>query len=110
MSGMHGVELPGPIARRLGMPAADAVYGALRSPTPLFWISLLLAWCWLLPNTQQIFARRSVVLDESVPTPRLRWLEFGYTARWAMLTAAVALTCFLYVQSNLAQEFLYFDF
>jgi D-alanyl-lipoteichoic acid acyltransferase DltB (MBOAT superfamily) len=111
MSGQNGIVLPAAVARWLAIAPANAnAFGSLRSATPLIWIALLLAWCWLLPNTQQIFARQSIVLDDSVTTPRARWLQFDYSIRWATAMAAAVLTCLLYVQSNLAQEFLYFDF
>lgn len=116
MVGMNGIVLPQALQQPLHglldgwVSFAKQPYGSLRSSEPLVWIVALLAACWLLPNVQQIFARQRIVLDDDVAAPTLPWLRFQYDLRSALAIGIVVITCLLYVQSNLAQEFLYFDF
>jgi D-alanyl-lipoteichoic acid acyltransferase DltB (MBOAT superfamily) len=120
MTGADGVQLPAvlerlPGAHALGgrlvqfLPEADA-YGHIRSGWPLIAIAGLLAWCWLLPNAQQIFSHFQTALHTEDNDKAPAWTQFTYSWRWVTVISAMTVIGLLYVQSNIAQEFLYFDF
>jgi alginate O-acetyltransferase complex protein AlgI len=120
MFGGNGIELPAVLARAMGSKTTlgglvtfsdgGAAYGHIRGGLPFLGVALLLCWCWFLPNAQQIFGRFEGALGtEKLPAaPRLLQFTYGWTS--AVLVSITILICFLYVFSNIAQEFLYFDF
>jgi hypothetical protein len=120
MSGAHGVELPASFASIPGMhslfagrwlfTAGGAAYGHLQGALPFILIAAGLAWVWLLPNTQQVFGRFETALGAGSSPPARPALQFRYAWSSAILMSAVVLLSLLYVRSNVAQEFLYFDF
>jgi alginate O-acetyltransferase complex protein AlgI len=120
MSGANGMQLPKSFARLpllrplLGhlvqfQPGAEA-YGQVRGSTALAGIAILLAWVWLLPNAQQIFAQQNASLATRSLEPAPKWAQFFFGWRWVALISISLFICLLYVQSNIAQDFLYFDF
>jgi alginate O-acetyltransferase complex protein AlgI len=120
MSGLHGIQLPAVLASA-SWPAeflsgwvqflpGSAAYGHVQGGLPLLFIGLLLAWCWFLPNAQQIFSRFQTSLGAEQLEPTRTCLQFRYSWSCAVAVAFTILICLLYVRSNIAQEFLYFDF
>ena len=75
------------------MQFSSEAYGRIRGSLPFVAIAGLLAWCWLLPNVQQMFARFDVVLRNRHAEPRLRLLGFAYQPRWALLLAGAVVVC-----------------
>jgi alginate O-acetyltransferase complex protein AlgI len=120
MSGADGIQLPAavgrlPLAHQLAahsvsfLPGGSA-YGHIHGGWPLIALGVLLAWCWTLPNAQQIFSRFQAALgtedNDKAPTT----LQFNYSWKWVAFISIAIMVGLLYVQSNIAQEFLYFDF
>jgi D-alanyl-lipoteichoic acid acyltransferase DltB (MBOAT superfamily) len=120
MSGSGGIQLPASLQRLPGLSAlggrvfhfltGSAAYGHIHGSRPLLAVAALLAWCWLLPNAQQIFAGHPTALGSEHVAPAPGWVRFEPGWKWATVLASVVLVGLLYVQSNIAQEFLYFDF
>ena len=112
MSGINGVELPAWLAGVPGVHilAGGAAYGHLQGALPFALIAAGLAWVWLLPNTQELFARFTTALGSEASPPHRPLFQFRYGWSSAILMSAVILVSLLYVRSNVAQEFLYFDF
>jgi alginate O-acetyltransferase complex protein AlgI len=120
MFGGNGIELPASLAAAswpraiLGglmyFTRGSSAYGHLRGGMAFFCIAGLLAWCWLLPNAQQIFGRFETSLGAEKLPAAAQSLRFRYGWTSAVVLAATILLCLLYVRSNIAQEFLYFDF
>jgi alginate O-acetyltransferase complex protein AlgI len=120
MCGFDGIQLPEVLARMPGAHAlagrllqflpAGAAYGHIHGGVELMIIAALLAWCLLLPNAQQIFSGYQTALATADNDKAPRWSLFNYNWRWIGFMSAVILVGLVYVQSNIAQEFLYFDF
>ena len=120
MFGANGIALPLALSHLPLLPtllghlshfvAPDEAYGQLRGSIALLGIAALLVWCWSLPNALQMFAAQRAALVSSDLESAPGWSRFHYGWRWATLTAAVILICLVYVQSNIQQDFLYFDF
>jgi len=120
MAGGNGVMLPTEIA---SIPIVGSmvgyfadfgerreVFGNISQPMTFVYIAVLLAWCWLLPNAQQMFRPYQVALSAETSLPGIAALVFKRTWAWAAAAGATFAICLLYLQSNIAQEFLYFDF
>jgi len=120
MSGADGIQLPVVLERIPGahllsgravnfLPEGEA-YGHIHGGRPLLAIVGLVAWCWLLPNAQQIFSRFQTALGTQDNDKAPAWAQFSYAWRWVTFISTVTVMGLLYVQTNIAQEFLYFDF
>ncbi len=116
MAGMNGFALPdvwlarwgelGPWLNAHGVEFSDS-RGLVRAGL-VNWIVILLAICWLAPNTQQIMARFEPALNiprDSMPARLLAWRP---TAAIALITMAVAFTAIINLHRH--SEFLYFQF
>ena len=120
MFGFNGVLLPAPLQSvpvigSLLSSFADfgttgEALGNIKDPFTFVFIAFLLAWCWALPNAQQIFRPYAVALSSDTSLPRWPSLVFQRTGIWAAAAGIVFAICLLYLQSNIEQEFLYFDF
>ena len=120
MFGFNGVLLPAPLQSvpvigSLLSSFADfgttgEALGNIKDPSTFVFIAFLLAWCWALPNAQQIFRPYAVALSSDTSLPRWPSLVFQRTGIWAAAAGIVFAICLLYLQSNIEQEFLYFDF
>jgi hypothetical protein len=120
MSGADGIQLPAavgrlPLAHQLAahsvsfLPGGSA-YGHIHGGWPLIALGVLLAWCWTLPNAQQIFSRFQAALGTEDNDKAPATLQFNYSWKWVAFISVAIMVGLLYVQSNIAQEFLYFDF
>jgi D-alanyl-lipoteichoic acid acyltransferase DltB (MBOAT superfamily) len=120
MFGGNGMVLPDsitvvPLLGALLSPFAEfestrAALGNIKDPVTVAYVVALLAWCWALPNAQQIFRPYQIALSSDDSLPRWRSLLFRYSWTWAAAAGLVFAICLMYLQSNIAQEFLYFDF
>jgi D-alanyl-lipoteichoic acid acyltransferase DltB (MBOAT superfamily) len=120
MFGGDGIELPLALARGPGshsmaggwihFTGGSTAYGHIEGGLPFLCIALLMAWCCFLPNAQQIFARFETSLGAERVEPTSPVLQFRYGWLSAAMLSATIIVCLLYVRSNIAQEFLYFDF
>lgn len=119
MFGGNGIDLPPALqslwlekvfGRLIRFDAGSLAYGHIRSGLPLVAILLLLGWCWFMPNVQQLFGKfeTALIKDKLDAVPSWATFRFGWFSIVAMFATIVL--CFLYVRSNIAQEFLYFDF
>lgn len=92
------------------MAGANGVQWQMHGGWHLAGLAALVAWVLMLPNAQQIFARFETALGtEGNAAPPARLL-FAYNWKWSAFVGVSVLVSLLYVQSNIAQEFLYFDF
>jgi hypothetical protein len=92
------------------MAGANGVQWQMRGGWHLAGLVALVTWVLILPNAQQIFSRFETALGtegNAVPPPGFL---FAYDWKWSAFVGATVLVGLLYVQSNIAQEFLYFDF
>lgn len=118
MMGLNGVALPASWQGKLGslgqwLAAQGVVFGntgIFRGKVELFWIAVLLAIVWTLPNTQQFMARFKPVLQAFTPHPpataqRLQW-QPGW--RWAIMAGLILAAALLNISQT--SEFLYFQF
>jgi D-alanyl-lipoteichoic acid acyltransferase DltB (MBOAT superfamily) len=116
MFGAYGFALPdvwlskwgelGTWLAALGVEFTDA-RGLVRAGL-VNWIVILLAICWLAPNTQQIMARFEPALNvprDAVPARVLAWRP---TLATALATAALAFAAIINLHRH--SEFLYFQF
>lgn len=120
MSGAHGVQLPAALAHLPGMhvleglglqfPAGGIAYGHIQGGWVFLIIAVLVAWVLLLPNGQQMLSAYPTALGTEANDPVPAWARFEFGWRWVSFICFVSLVGLLYVQSNIAQEFLYFDF
>ncbi len=120
MFGRDGIELPAVLAGAAGphdtaggwihFTSGSSAYGHIEGGVPFLCVALLMAWCWFLPNAQQIFARFKTSLGAERVEPTSQVLQFRYGWLSAAMLSATVIICLLYVRSNIAQEFLYFDF
>jgi D-alanyl-lipoteichoic acid acyltransferase DltB (MBOAT superfamily) len=120
MFGGGGVELPASLAGGwlphslfgglVIFSGGSAAYGHIEGGLPFLCIALLLGWCWFLPNAQQIFGRFETSLGAEKVEPVRPIFQFRYGWTCAALLSVTIVVCLLYVRSNIAQEFLYFDF
>jgi len=120
MTGANGIMLPsvfqsvpvlGPLLGSVvEFGSMGDAFGSIGQPETYAYIVALLAWCWILPNAQQIFRSYSVSLSADTSTPRWQSLVFQRSWMWAAAAGTTFAICMLYLQSNIEQEFLYFDF
>jgi alginate O-acetyltransferase complex protein AlgI len=89
----------------------NGAYGHIHGGWHLIGLAALLVWCLALPNAQQIFSRFDTALgSQAKEEPSIVPLRFAFNWKWVAFMSTAALFSLLYVQSNIAQEFLYFDF
>jgi len=100
MVGIHGFT---------GLP--DKAYRVIASAEPLKLIPVLIA-CWLMPNTQEIFARyRPALRVSGAPYPERnprRWWQWRPTVFFA--TLSIVLIVITGLQFDKVSEFIYFQF
>ncbi|MFT5484197.1 MAG: alginate O-acetyltransferase complex protein AlgI [Halieaceae bacterium] len=73
----------------------------------VLWLSL--AACWILPNTQQLFAAQQVTLQKTkMGRPAVLRLEWRNSPAWMAFTALLITVSFMNLNS--VSEFLYFQF
>ena len=120
MFGRGGIELPAVLAGAAGprdvaggwihFTNGSMAYGHIEGGLPFLCVALLMCWCWFLPNAQQIFAHFKTSLGAERVEPTAQALQFRYGWMSAAMLTVTVIICLLYVRSNIAQEFLYFDF
>lgn len=120
MTGVDGIDLPmafshlplleSALGHTVRFVPGTAAYGQVRGSLALLSIAALLVWCWVLPNAQQMFACQHAALVKERLEAAPSWAEFRYGWRWVATASAVILVGLVYVQSNIQQDFLYFDF
>ena len=116
MAGLHGFAIPdvwlvkwgdvGSWLQAQGVAFTDS-RGLVRAGL-VNWIVILLAICWLAPNTQQIMARFEPALNmprDALPARVLAWRP---TAITALIAATLAFTSIVNLHRH--SEFLYFQF
>lgn len=78
----------------------------------LIMCSILILWCWFLPNTFKIFIKRKRILPkvEKVLFDKLKFfdLSFRFNIPWAIFNAVIIVLCISYL--NRVSEFIYFNF
>ncbi len=104
MTGGHGL---GPLVARSGPAMAGAWSDAARDWAEAAWLAALFGIVWFMPNTQQIFAAASPVLDRITPGP-FGWLRWRPGVGWAVALGLGAVVAVLSMGGS--GEFLYFRF
>jgi alginate O-acetyltransferase complex protein AlgI len=108
MIGLHGVGLPArfePLLARVA-PLLPMTYDPIGAKVAsIAWIVVLAVIALVAPNTQQIMAQVSPVLDMPARTTRLQWSR---SLPWAAATGGIVLVGLLSL--GRVSEFLYFQF
>jgi alginate O-acetyltransferase complex protein AlgI len=119
--GGSGIQLPDTFASSFGGLALggccaflprNGAYGHIHGGWHLIGLAALFIWCLALPNAQQIFKHFDTALlsSQSKDEASAVKIEFEFNWKWVTFMSTVVLVGLLYVQTNIAQEFLYFDF
>ncbi len=96
MSGMYGIGI-----------GSDQAFanGLMTGSRALMWVTAAALLTWLLPNTQQLFARFAPALDTVHGPAKLHWRP---TAAWLAFIVMLALVAIYHL--NRISQFLYFQF
>jgi D-alanyl-lipoteichoic acid acyltransferase DltB (MBOAT superfamily) len=94
MAGLHGLD-----------PAGAFVHELVPRDLALKWIVVAAIIAWVLPNTQQVFARFEPALEKITDGGRVAWRP---GTAWLLICLALALTSLYHM--NRVSEFLYFQF